>query len=721
MATKIVFNALSGRFDLVQALSSYVVGPTSSTDNEIPRYDGTTGKLIQTSGILIDDSFKIYPSASNSNLIIDGNGTGVVQHNTGSSSYQMPKSRASSGTPGPMLLRCLPASGNCEWYDISALLVPYWQLIYDYSSSYSTQTFTVDDTYKGLRILDASTPITGVMFAVRNNAETTDYLYVDSTTLYTDNYVEMGDYGTESAGINIGGTTYSLSLRVNDLGGGRQGQIMMHRHSTSYGSLMIGSRSNSDTSAHADLANSQTIIGMMGCGWAGTNYKQFGIVQIESDTTGTISDTSSPGRIAFYTTADSSTSPTLRAYIDSAGTFGFGTGTISSAGVGSAFTQWNVDNLRLDGNTISSTNSNGNLVLDPNGTGVIQLSANTEMSTNTLSFGSSNQSAIFFDTGLVINPKVSGSGVLTIGSATGTASGDMIVNKIGVGNTAISSTSYIVGTVTGAGRGILAFTLNFTGAGTSATVTQSTLNDQGSAASFTASAYLSQTKLLTTSHTTYTQYGMLTQNGIDSTIAISSGTYSFYGSRIQPSANGTGGSHTGGTFRRYGLYIDAITALSGSPGSDLIMGAYIADSINIPSGTKLYFDSTTTALGDSYIYYDGTNTDVEVYVDGTNAFRFDADKNISKLDFKLDVVGTGHYVKEGTNATMGSATLVGGTVTVNTTKVTANSRIYLTNNANGGTVGAVYVSARTAGTSFTITSTSGTDTSTVAWLIVEPA
>lgn len=33
--------------------------------------------------------------------------------------------------------------------------------------------------------------------------------------------------------------------------------------------------------------------------------------------------------------------------------------------------QLNVDNLRLDGNTISSTDTNGNITLDPNGTGVI--------------------------------------------------------------------------------------------------------------------------------------------------------------------------------------------------------------------------------------------------------------------------------------------------------------------------------------------------------------
>ena len=47
----------------------------------------------------------------------------------------------------------------------------------------------------------------------------------------------------------------------------------------------------------------------------------------------------------------------------------------SSATTISGVAQLNVDNLRLDGNTISSTNSNGNIVLDPNGTGIISASS----------------------------------------------------------------------------------------------------------------------------------------------------------------------------------------------------------------------------------------------------------------------------------------------------------------------------------------------------------
>lgn len=77
-------------------------------------------------------------------------------------------------------------------------------------------------------------------------------------------------------------------------------------------------------------------------------------------------------------------------------------------------------------------------------------------------------------------------------------------------------------------------------------------------------------------------------------------------------------------------------------------------------------------------------------------------------------------VVEGSNASMGVATLVGGTKVVSNTKVTANSRIFLSIQTPGGTPGWLQVSARTAGTSFTILSSSGTDTSVVAYMIVEP-
>lgn len=68
----------------------------------------------------------------------------------------------------------------------------------------------------------------------------------------------------------------------------------------------------------------------------------------------------------------------------------------------------------------------------------------------------------------------------------------------------------------------------------------------------------------------------------------------------------------------------------------------------------------------------------------------------------------------------GSAVLVAGTKVVTLASVTAVSRIFLTTIVPGGTPGWLQVSARAVGTSFTILSSSATDTSTVAWMVVEP-
>ncbi len=87
---------------------------------------------------------------------------------------------------------------------------------------------------------------------------------------------------------------------------------------------------------------------------------------------------------------------------------------------------------------------------------------------------------------------------------------------------------------------------------------------------------------------------------------------------------------------------------------------------------------------------------------------------------RLGSAGGGVAIAEGANARMGVSTLVGGTVVVANTSVTANTRIFLMCQTPGGTPGFLRVSARTAATSFTILSSSGTDTSVVGWLLVEP-
>ena len=54
--------------------------------------------------------------------------------------------------------------------------------------------------------------------------------------------------------------------------------------------------------------------------------------------------------------------------------------------------QWNVDNLKLDGNTLHSTDTDGNIILDPNGTGAVVIVDDTF-----LAFGNSGDGKIEYD------------------------------------------------------------------------------------------------------------------------------------------------------------------------------------------------------------------------------------------------------------------------------------------------------------------------------------
>lgn len=157
---------------------------------------------------------------------------------------------------------------------------------------------------------------------------------------------------------------------------------------------------------------------------------------------------------------------------------------------------------------------------------------------------------------------------------------------------------------------------------------------------------------------------------------------------------------------------------------------FVIDYINGPVGFiqldmtfGSFFDGNSGFNLTDQVIYDlaGSNSSVDWgsrFLDdtnGLNSFGW-ADGNASILR-----VGKGLQIAEGSNARMGVATLSGGTVTVTNNTITANTRIFLTIQTPGGTIGAAYVSARSVGTSFTISSTSVIDTSVVAWMLVEPS
>jgi hypothetical protein len=144
------------------------------------------------------------------------------------------------------------------------------------------------------------------------------------------------------------------------------------------------------------------------------------------------------------------------------------------------------------------------------------------------------------------------------------------------------------------------------------------------------------------------------------------------------------------------------------------------------AGVSAAYDAAVTgdtAFGRFYISADGGCNWGDGTAIDTTLRRSAANTLATDDDFAIVVAGKGLKVKEGSNAKMGTATLVAGTATVATTAVTANSRIFLTAQSLG-TVAvpqALAVTARTAATSFVITSADATDTSVIAWHMIEPA
>ena len=152
-------------------------------------------------------------------------------------------------------------------------------------------------------------------------------------------------------------------------------------------------------------------------------------------------------------------------------------------------------------------------------------------------------------------------------------------------------------------------------------------------------------------------------------------------------------------------------------------GAFSVESgqLQAPDGNQSLPGITFTNEGNTG-FYRASGSQFNASVNGTICAEFLSTGVSFPMGVDVNVAGFGASVAEGSNAKQGVATLSAGTVTVANTSVTTNSRIFLTAQSLG-TVSvpqALAVTARTAATSFTITSASVTDTSVVAYEIFEP-
>lgn len=164
---------------------------------------------------------------------------------------------------------------------------------------------------------------------------------------------------------------------------------------------------------------------------------------------------------------------------------------------------------------------------------------------------------------------------------------------------------------------------------------------------------------------------------------------------------------------------------------------YTVDDVDVTetstgSGAKLFANwkiggssrFTVSTRGEVYAYYDASNY-WSAIVSSAGAVTFDAVGASAGFTFSDEVTvpaftATGAIsITDGANKNVGvSAAMTAGTITINNTRVTASSRIFLTHATLGGVQGILSVGTIVANTSFIINSSNALDTGTVNWFII---
>lgn len=298
------FNPFTGNFDDVADVAEKAENSGgSTTDNAVVRWDGTTGTLIQNSGVTIDDS---------DNVVI----------------------------PGDLTVNGTTTTVNSATLDVA------------------DANITVNDGGN-----DASAE--GAGLTVERTGTDGSFVYADACVTK----FKLGALGSEVEVVDIS-SAQTLTSKTIDADNNTILDIA---------NANISNTAAIDFSKMAALTSDRVNI---------TNGS--GVVTVSTVTStelGFLSGVSSSVQTQLDAKLDDIGSSTDDALVRWDGAAGEAVQnslvTLSDAGVMVGITQLSVDNLQLDGNTLSSTDTNGNIVLDPDGTGVVSLQSDLDLNGNT--------------------------------------------------------------------------------------------------------------------------------------------------------------------------------------------------------------------------------------------------------------------------------------------------------------------------------------------------
>jgi len=153
---------------------------------------------------------------------------------------------------------------------------------------------------------------------------------------------------------------------------------------------------------------------------------------------------------------------------------------------------------------------------------------------------------------------------------------------------------------------------------------------------------------------------------------------------------------------------EAAAYISGGSSSNVTVQSYNDVSIG-SGGVTSYASNVRFAVKSSGRILMGVSLPTD---DGANQLQVNG-------SIKLETAGNKINIATGTNASIGTATLLSGTVTVLTSAVTASSKIFVTHAGSSvSNAGTLYIGTISANTSFIINSTNSSDNDTINWWIV---
>jgi hypothetical protein len=313
----------------------------------------------------------------------------------------------------------------------------------------------------------------------------------------------------------------------------------------------------------------------------------------------------------------------------------------------------NVDNVTINGNTISTTDTNGDLILSPNGVGVVDV--DTSKITNVVD-PTANQDAA---TKLYVDNQVSGNNNLTIGTDSGSgftiSLTDSDLNIVGVEGLFTQSASngidkgvYIGITSTGVAAGSF---------GSSTQIPTFTVNDKGQLTAAGEASVATQLSIAGDSSTTdtvdlladvltFTGTGPITTVVTDNTVTVN----------INPASTS-------------GLGVAAFSAadFSVDSGGNVDLADTVLKAITTDDGALAIATHAISILGGEGVDVNHTGTAITITGEDATAGSGSANKGIASFDTDNFSVSSGHVtIKDGgvANAELANSSVTLGTTTV---------------------------------------------------------